>query len=136
MSCSHLTNGGFGRPNAAASLTRLLVSSRRWVRKGHVNAKPVDSSGREAVGGRVGIEYHQTAWQSPILYFERLDDLVEEAEEASRKRQQQKAARILQTQKEREAARKTWVRGEQVELPPTPTPRQVWEEPSSPRVGA
>ena len=67
---------------------------------------------------------------------ERLDDIVEEAEESSRKRQQRKAARVLQEQMEREAARKIWVRGEQVELPPTPPPRQIGAEPSSPRVRA
>ncbi len=94
-----------------------------WARKGHVSSKPVDSSGAAPVGGRVGMAHRQTAWQSPGLFFQKIEDLVEEAEEASRVRALKKARKAMQAQLEREAARKIWVRGEQVELPPTPPPR-------------
>jgi aminoglycoside phosphotransferase len=67
--------------------------------------------------------HRQTAWQSPGLFFQKIEDLVEEAEEASRVRALKKARKAMQAQLEREAARKIWVRGEQVELPPTPPPR-------------
>lgn len=96
-----------------------------WARKGHVSSKPVDSSGAAPVGGRVSMQHRQSAWQSPALFFQKIEDVVEEAEEASRKRAIKKARKIMQAQREREAARKIWVRGEQVELPPTPPPRQA-----------
>lgn len=102
--------------------------NRLWVRKGHVNPKPVDSSGAAPVGGRVGVPYREAAWQSPALFFRKIEDVVEEAEEASRVRAREKASKIMQLQLEREAARKIWVRGEQVELPPTPPPSRPWDD--------
>jgi hypothetical protein len=117
--------------DAATQGSKNRAQNLMWVRKGHINSKPVDSSGADAVGGRVGIEYRHTAWQSPVLYMQKLEDMVEEAEEESRMRARAKARQILQAQMERQAARMIWVKGEQVELPPTPPPTRPWDE--SPR---
>ena len=91
-----------------------------WARKGHVSSTPASTFGAAAAAGRVGVHFRETAWQSPDLFFQKIQDVVEEAEEASRARERHKARKTMQAQLDRAAARKIWVRGEQVELKPTP----------------
>eukprot|EP01044_Picomonas_judraskeda_P017555 COSAG03_NODE_3323_length_2083_cov_5.691567_2_plen_69_part_00 len=66
-----------------------------WARKGHVGTAPAAAFGAAAVAGRVGAHFRQTAWQSPDLFFQKIQDVVEEAEEAGRARERHKARKIM-----------------------------------------
>ena len=91
-------------------------SNMLWIRKSEASGPPAEL-GKAAVGGRVGINFRDTAWQSISLFGQKVEDIHEEAEEASREEQMQTARALLQRQMEEEGQRVTWVRG-QVRRPP------------------
>lgn len=94
-----------------ANTARKKDSNMLWIRKSEASGPPAEL-GKAAVGGRVGINFRDTAWQSISLFGQKVEDIHEEAEEASREEQSQTARALLQRQMEEEGQRVTWVRGQ------------------------